>query len=123
MRELKDALSLNVEEASPGDFIPLPAGYQDRHEFVGRFGAIDVLHFDLYSVALSKIERGRVQDLEDVLTLLRAGRLNWAQLQSYFDEILPRIGEHSLRQDPVEFERNFRALAAMYREAPGPHGG
>ena len=65
---------MNVEEASPGDFIPLPAGSEGRHEFIERFRKLDVFHFDLYSVALSKIERGRTQDLEDVLKLLQVVR-------------------------------------------------
>src|SRR3990172_200834 len=83
IRELKNSLSINVEEASPGDFIPLPAGYGNRHEFAGRFGPLDVLHVDLYSTALSKIERGRVQDIEDVLALLRAGRIEWDKLKEF----------------------------------------
>lgn len=123
IRELKNSLSINVEEASPGDFIPLPAGYENRHEFVGRFGSLDVLHFDLYSTALSKIERGRVQDIEDVLALLRAGRIKWDKLKEFFDEILPRMGKESLRQDPVEFGQNFEALEAMWRSAPRSSGG
>ena len=123
IRELKDSLAINVEEASPGDFIPLPAGYENRHEFVGRFGSLDVLHFDLYSTALSKIERGRVQDIEDVLALLRAGRIKWDRLKELFDEILPRMGKESLRQDPVEFGQNFEALEAMRRSAPNSSGG
>ena len=122
IRELKNSLSINVEEASPGDFIPLPAGYENRHEFVGRFGSLDVLHFDLYSTALSKIERGRVQDIEDVLALLRAGRIKWDKLKEFFDEILPRMGKESLRQDPVEFGQNFEALEAMWRSAPRSSG-
>src|SRR5712692_10603547 len=65
IRELKDKLSINVEEASPGDFIPLPSGYESRHVFVERFGMLEVLHFDPYSTALSKIARGREQDIED----------------------------------------------------------
>jgi hypothetical protein len=115
IRELKDTLSINVEEASPGDFIPLPSGYENRHVFVARFGLLDVLHFDPYSTALSKIERGREQDLADVLSLLRAGRLDWNRLVGYFQEILPRMGVHSLKQDPIEFEQNFRALEALWR--------
>ena len=114
IRDLKDALLVNVEEASPGDFIPLPVGYESRHAFVDRFGTIEVLHFDFYSTALSKIERGRTQDLEDVLSLLRAGKIDWQRLVGYFEEILPKMGEHSLRQDPVQFEQNFRALEAMW---------
>lgn len=113
IRDLKDELSVNVEEASPGDFIPLPPGHGGRHRFIERFGRIDVFHFDLYSTALSKIERGRTQDLEDVLALLRAGRIEWDRLNEHFEAILPKMGELSLKQDPVEFERNFRALAGM----------
>jgi len=72
IRTLKDELQINVEQASPGDFIPLPAGWKDRAKFVGRFGQVDVYHFDLYSTSLSKIERGREGDYQDVLALLRA---------------------------------------------------
>lgn len=35
-----------------GPFEPLPDGHEDRHEHVGRYGSIDVYHFDLYSTAL-----------------------------------------------------------------------
>lgn len=115
IRGLKESLSLNIEEVSPGDFIPLPSGYQARHEFIDRVGTIDVFHFDLYSVALSKIERGRTQDMHDVLGLLGAGRLQWEMLQSCFEDVLPRMGVESLRQDPIEFEQNFRAIESLWR--------
>ena len=115
IRQLKDSLSINVEEASPGDFVPLPEGYASRHLFVERFGKIDVFHFDLYSTALSKIERGRTQDNEDVLALLSRGKIEWERLAGFFQEILPRFGRESLRQDPVEFRRNFEALEELWR--------
>jgi hypothetical protein len=121
VRELKDTLSINVEEASPGDFIPLPSGYENRHVFVKRFGMLDVLHFDLYSMALSKIERGREQDFEDVITLLRAGRIEWDRLVGYFQEILPQMGKLSLRQDPAEFEQKFHALEALWQAQSRSH--
>src|SRR6185436_21076172 len=79
VRELKADLSINVEQVSPADFIPLPAGHQERCEFIGRFGGLHVFHFDLYSTALSKIERGTEQDFADMLALLSAGRLEWTQ--------------------------------------------
>lgn len=47
VRSLKQELAINVAEAFPGDFIPLPEGYRDRAQFVGRFGSLDVYHFDL----------------------------------------------------------------------------
>ncbi len=46
LRELRDALGISIEEVSPADFIPLPAGFESRHEYIGRFGQIDVFHFD-----------------------------------------------------------------------------
>ena len=114
LRELKDALAINVEQVSPADFIPLPGGYRDRSEFVGRFGGLDVFHFDLYSTALSKIERGNEQDFADVLALLHAGRITWSKLEGFFDEILPQFGARSLRQDPDEFKRKFEALRRLW---------
>lgn len=107
---LKGELAVNVEEASPGDFIPLPEGYQNRAHYIGRFGNLDVYHFDVYSVALSKIERGRDADFADVLALLEAGWLDFETLQRYFDEILPQVGERSLKEDPVESRRKFGYL-------------
>jgi hypothetical protein len=119
VRRLKDVLDINVEEASPGDFIPLPAGAADRHEYVGRFGQLDVFHFDLYSTALSKIARGREQDFADVTALLNMRRIGWTQLEACYRDILPQIGRKSLRHNPEEFELNFRALTGMWRAAGG----
>src|SRR5438128_2045596 len=82
LREARDTLDINIEEAAPSDFIPLPAGYAERHQFIGRFGEVDVFHFDLYSMALSKIERGRQQDQMDVIALLKSNRLKWDRLQA-----------------------------------------
>jgi len=119
LRELKDRLSVNVELVSPADFIPLPSGYRERSEFVGRFGGLDVFHFDLYSTALSKIERGTEQDYADTLALLKGQRIAWATLQQCFDEILPHFGRRSLKQDPADFEKKFSALEKKWRAAGG----
>jgi hypothetical protein len=116
LRELKETLSVNIEQVSPADFIPLPSGYRDRCEFIGRFGELDVFHFDLYSTVLSKIERGTEEDFADVLALLGAGRVTWAKLEGCFQEILPQFGARSLRQDPEEFQRKFDALRGMWRK-------
>jgi hypothetical protein len=114
---LKHELKVNVEEAAPGDFIPLPAGYHERSKFIGRFGLLDVFHFDLYSMALSKIERGRDEDLSDVLKLLSKNEIDMPQLESSFAEILPRFESHSLKADPVEFKKKFKALQSMWQRS------
>jgi hypothetical protein len=79
---------------------------------------VDVFHFDWYSNALSKIERGRRQDLEDAVALLQHERIEWRRLESMFHEILPLMGK-SLRQKPGEFALNFQALAALWHSAGG----
>jgi hypothetical protein len=115
IRALKDELALNVEEASPGDFIPLPKGYRERAQFIGRFGSLDVFHFDLYSTALSKIARGTEEDLSDVSALLRARRITMTELERYWEEIRPRIATESLNQDANEMARNFQSLHALLK--------
>lgn len=114
IRTLKDELQINVEQASPGDFIPLPAGWKDRARFVGRFGQVDVYHFDLYSTSLSKIERGREGDYQDVLALLRAEQIEFDELRQAFANILPRVELESLKRNPDRFKRNFAALERMW---------
>lgn len=56
--DLKEALSINIELASPPDFVPELPGWRDRSPLVMREGNVEIRHFDLYSQALSKIERG-----------------------------------------------------------------
>ena len=112
IRRLKEDMQINIELASPGDFIPLPAGWKERANFVGRFGQVDVFHFDLYSTALSKIERGREGDYEDILAMLRSEQINMVELESAFANILPRVERESLKRDPDKFIRNFAALRA-----------
>ena len=49
VRRLKDEMQINVELASPGDFVPLPAGWHERSLWVGRYDALDVFYFDFYA--------------------------------------------------------------------------
>ena len=119
VRELKETLSLNIEEASPADFIPLPSGHKERSQFIGRYGQLDVFHFDLYSAALSKIERGTESDFDDVFALLHSGRLELTRLSDCFDEIMPRYATRSLKQDPTEFRRKFAILKEIWRTRSG----
>lgn len=60
--EIKEQLQINIELASPPDFIPLLPGWEDRCQYIGREGKITFFNYDPYSQALSKIERGHDQD-------------------------------------------------------------
>src|SRR5438128_3878857 len=49
LTRIKDELAVNVELASPADFIPLPEGWRDRSVFELRAGRLSFRHFDPYS--------------------------------------------------------------------------
>jgi len=114
VRELKNRLGIIVEFASPADFVPLPADWRERSIWVGRFGTLDVFHFDLYSMALSKIERGSERDFPDTLALLRDGRIDLDTLDHAFEEVLPRIQTEGLAgMDPNIFAAHYAELKRM----------
>lgn len=70
---LKERLRINVELASPLDFLPPLPGWEDRSPFITREGVLSFHHFDFYSQALSKLERGHRKDLADVQMMISAG--------------------------------------------------
>jgi hypothetical protein len=105
---LKERLGLNVELASPPDFIPELPGWRDRSPHVLREGAVDVHHFDPYSQALSKIERGFEQDLADVRTMIARGLVEPARLGALFNEIEPELYRYPAI-DPRVFRRKLDA--------------
>lgn len=109
---LKDALDVNVELASPPDFIPELPGWRERSPFLFSEGRVDVHEFDPYSQALSKIERGFAQDLEDVGAMLRDGLVERARLRELFKAIEPFLFRYPAI-DPAAFRRKVeRTLAA-----------
>src|SRR6476646_10544208 len=73
IRDLKERLDINVELASPLDFLPPLPGWQERSRFRLREGNLEVFDFDLYSQALSKLQRGFELDLEDVRSMVGSG--------------------------------------------------
>jgi hypothetical protein len=69
---LKERLEVNIELASPDDFIPELPGWQDRSQFVRQVGRLTFLHYDFYAQALAKIERGHDSDLQDVHQMIKS---------------------------------------------------
>ena len=108
VRQVSREIEVPVEQTSPAEFLPLPFGYRDRRRYIGRYGSLEVFHFDLYSVALSKLLRASDKDLQDVVALVRSGAIERTKLERYFQEILPKIENYSLRADPQDFERRYR---------------
>lgn len=89
--ELKEELAVNVELASPLDFLPELPGWRDRSRFRFRERNLEVFDFDLYSQALSKLERGFELDLEDVRSMVQSGELEPEMLLTLYEAIEPEL--------------------------------
>jgi len=101
---LKESLHLNVELASPAHFIPELPGWESRCLFVERSGALEVYHYDPYSQALAKVERGHDRDQVDVRELVARGLVDPTQARALFLAIEP-----DLYKRPSLDPRAFRA--------------
>jgi hypothetical protein len=101
---LKEELHLNVELASPSDFIPELPGWAERSPSIGRQGRVSFHHYDLYAQALAKVERGHAQDRGDVAEMLRRGLVDPGRLRELFAAIEPLLYRY-----PAIEPRSFRA--------------
>jgi hypothetical protein len=101
---LKDELRINVELASPEQFIPELPGWRERSVHIGRYGQVDFYHYDFYAQALAKIERGHSRDLGDVEAMFRAKLVEPGRLLELFQAV-----EASLDRYPAIDEEAFRA--------------
>jgi hypothetical protein len=117
IRQVRQQLAIPVEHAAPDHFIPLPAGYEGRHQYIGRYGRLEVFHFDFYSVALSKIHRGNEKDFTDLVAMVQQGLVGSEQLRRYFEEILPKLEVHDIAAMPDEFARKFDLFEERLRGA------
>ncbi len=108
---LKQSLDLNVELAAPDQFIPEVPGWRERSEFIRQEGPVSFYHYDLYSQALAKIERGHRQDVADVASMVTSGRIDPATLRSLFAAIEPQLYRFPA-VDPESFRRAVLAVAA-----------
>jgi hypothetical protein len=105
---IKDELQINVELATPADFIPLPPGWRERSPSAGREGNLTFLHFDPYSQTLAKLERSHARDLEDVQAMIERGLVDRARLAELFDEIEPELYRFPAI-DPASYRRRVAA--------------
>jgi hypothetical protein len=109
--ELKNELAINVELASPADFIPLPGGWRDRSPLVTKEGHLTFRHFDLISQTLAKLERGHRRDVEDVDAMLDGGLVDIAAIRRAFDLIEAELWRFPA-VDPARFRERVDALSS-----------
>ena len=88
--ELKKSLQINVELASPDDFIPVPQDWKNQSPFVGQYGDLSVYHFDFTAQALSKIEKGKVgfKDLEAIMLKKGEPAANTSGRQEFLENLI-----------------------------------
>lgn len=89
--DLKESLQINVELASPDQFIPPLPGWEDRSAFIGQEGVLSFYHYDYYAQTLAKIERGHQQDIEDVNAMIRLRLVRPAEILRHFEAIEPEL--------------------------------
>lgn len=88
LQQVKEELNINVELASPDHFIPPLPDWAKRSQFIGKFGKLEVYHYDFYSQALAKIERGLQRDLEDVESMVQHGLIERKKVVEFFQKIV-----------------------------------
>ena len=114
---LKEEMEVNVELASPDDFIPELPGWQERSPFIEQEGPLSCHHYDLYAQALAKIERGHQTDLLDVKEMFARGLIEPAELRRLFLVIEPRLYRYPA-VDPGSFRRAVEEAVASVGGKP-----
>lgn len=104
---LKESLDLNIELASPDQFIPAVPGWRERSIFIATHGSVSFYHYDLYSQALAKLQRGHARDLGDVQAMRSARFVEPAMLLGLFNQISPNLIRYPAVDAPT-FERVVR---------------
>uniref|UniRef100_B8HR99 DUF6036 domain-containing protein n=1 Tax=Cyanothece sp. (strain PCC 7425 / ATCC 29141) TaxID=395961 RepID=B8HR99_CYAP4 len=89
--KLKQELDINIELASPQDFLPPLPGWRDRSVFIRKQGKILFYHYDFTAQALAKLSRGFDRDLKDVQAMYEQKLFSLNELRSCFEAILPEL--------------------------------
>ncbi len=119
VREAAKTLGVHLVWESPADVIPLPAGFEERSRQAtiaqgGSGNPLDIRHFDPYSVVLRLVARGDEPDYVAALEYVLHQWVEPARLESLLSEVVPRMTNQTLAQDPAEFRRKFKGLRQLY---------
>ncbi len=110
--QIKEELDINVELASPDQFIPPLPNWRERSPLIKKLEQVEFRHYDLYSQALSKIERGHSQDVSDVQAFLSKGLIEKAKLLEFFKAIEPGLIRYPAI-NPIEFSKKVRLVCEL----------
>ncbi len=85
--KIKQELNINIELASPQDFLPTIPGWRERSIFIGKYGQISFYHYDFTAQALSKLSRGYNRDIDDVRAMYEQKLFSLEKLRDCFKAI------------------------------------
>jgi hypothetical protein len=106
---LKEKFNINVELASPADFIPETPGWETRSQFIMQDKDAVFYHYDLYAQALSKIERFHERDILDVQEMLKRKLVEPNRLRELFELVAPLLYRFPAIS-PEAFRRNLDSI-------------
>ncbi|MDQ2884857.1 MAG: hypothetical protein M3Y39_02095 [Chloroflexota bacterium] len=111
-------MNINIEFASPGDFMPLPTQWEARSQFIKRYDQVDVFYFDWYSIALSKMQRVNRQDVIDVQLLIQKGFVDITELDFLYQDVLNKVGKPPYDRlfpnlSPQQFAQHYQAARQL----------
>lgn len=112
---LKERLEINIELASPDNFIPELPGWEDRSQFVRQEGKLTFLHYDFYAQALAKIERGHETDLRDIQDMFSQNLVEPGRLLELFSQIELDIYKYPALDAP-SFRRKVESFVSQAGE-------
>lgn len=82
IKVLKESININIELASPDNFIPELPEWRDRSLFINQVKKASFYHYDFYSQIIAKIQRNWKQDWNDAKGF--AKQINPAFLEKLF---------------------------------------
>lgn len=106
---LKEKLEMNIELAAPDQFIPAISGWEERSRLIMKEGRLSFYHYDFYSQALAKVERGHARDVDDVNAMIALGLIDPAMAMTYFAQIEPELFRYPAI-DPPSFRREVERI-------------
>lgn len=109
IRDLKNELQVNIELASPDDFMPALPGWENRSQFIETHHGVTFYHYDYYAQALAKILRAHHRDLRDVQSMLDNKLIIPKELVRLFLEIESKLIRYP-SIDPLDFRRKLEAI-------------
>lgn len=115
---LKESLEINVELASPADFIPELPGWEERSVFVCQERMLSFHHYDIYAQALAKIERGHAQDLADVQEMIVRHLVDPTAALRMFESIEPQLYRYPAIDPPI-FRRSVERICTRNPDTAG----